>query len=66
MIEQYFLWLAGSGLGAATSWGVAVGLTLLIKFFAAHVFLAALIGIVAGSLINFILARYSGYSRKAG
>jgi dolichol-phosphate mannosyltransferase len=58
IIEQYFLWLASSGLGGVTSWGAAVSLTLFTKFFAVHIFLAAILGIAAGSLINFILARY--------
>jgi dolichol-phosphate mannosyltransferase len=58
VIEQYLLWLASCGLGAVTSWSVAVSLTLLTRFFAAHVFLAAIFGIVVGSLLNFILARY--------
>ena len=34
IIEQYFLWLASSGLGAVTSWSVAVSLTSFTKFFA--------------------------------
>ena len=58
IIEQYFFWLASSGLGAVTSWSIAVALTSFTKFFAWHVFIAATLGIVAGSLINFILARY--------
>jgi dolichol-phosphate mannosyltransferase len=56
--KQYVLWLVSCGLGAAASWSVAVSLTLFTKFFAAHVFLAAILGIVVGSLLNFILARY--------
>jgi len=56
--EQYVLWLASCGLGAVTSWSVAVSLTLLTKSLAAHVFLAAILGIVVGSLMNFVLARY--------
>jgi len=58
IIEQYFFWLASSGLGAVASWSIAVALTSFTKFFAWHVFIAATLGIVAGSLINFILARY--------
>ena len=58
VIEQYLIWLASCGLGAVTSWSVAVSLTLLTRFFAAHVFLAAIFGIGVGSLLNFILARY--------
>ena len=58
IIEQYLLWLASSGLGAVTSWGVAVSLTSFTTFFAWHVFIAAILGIAVGSLINFILARY--------
>ena len=58
IVEQYFFWLASSGLGAVASWSIAVALTSFTKFFAWHVFIAATLGIVAGSLINFILARY--------
>jgi dolichol-phosphate mannosyltransferase len=58
IIQQYFLWLASSGLGAVTSWIVAVSLTLFTKFFAVHVLLAAMLGIAVGSLVNFLLARY--------
>ena len=58
IFNQYFLWLAVTALGAAISWSVAVGLNLLDKFFAAHVFLSATLGIVAGSLANFTFARY--------
>jgi dolichol-phosphate mannosyltransferase len=58
IFSQYFLWLAFTALGAAISWSVAVGLNLLNTFFAAHVFLSATLGIVAGSLANFTFARY--------
>jgi dolichol-phosphate mannosyltransferase len=58
IIEQYFLWLASSGTGAVTSWSLAVSLTSFTKFFAWHVFIAAILGIAVGSLINFTLARY--------
>jgi putative flippase GtrA len=65
IIEQYFLWLASSGIGAATSWSVAVSLTSFTAFFARHVFIAATLGIAAGSLINFILARYWVFAKAA-
>jgi dolichol-phosphate mannosyltransferase len=65
VVEQYLLWLASCGLGAVTSWSVAVSLTLLTRFFAAHVFLAAILGIVVGSLLNFILARYWVFASPA-
>ena len=58
IVQQYFLWLASSGLGAVTSWAAAVSLTLFTKFFAAHALLAAGLGIAVGSLVNFLLARY--------
>jgi dolichol-phosphate mannosyltransferase len=58
IIQQYFLWLASSGVGAVTSWSVAVSLTSFTKFFAADVFLAAILGIAIGGLINFLLARH--------
>ena len=58
LIMQYFLWLASCGLGAVTSFSVAVSLTSFTIFFASHVVIAAILGIALGSLINFILARY--------
>jgi dolichol-phosphate mannosyltransferase len=58
IIDQYFRWLASTTLGAVISWSVAVALNLLNEFMAAHVFLSAALGIVAGSLANFTFARY--------
>ena len=58
VVDQYFRWLASTALGAVISWSVAVVLTLFTEFFAEHVFISATLGIVAGSLTNFILARY--------
>jgi dolichol-phosphate mannosyltransferase len=57
VINQYLFWLASSALGAVISWSVAMSLGLT-KLFASHIFLAAILGIAAGSLINFTLARY--------
>jgi dolichol-phosphate mannosyltransferase len=58
IIDQYLSWLASTLLGAVISWSVAVSLTSFTEFFARQVFIAAALGIAAGSVINFILARY--------
>jgi dolichol-phosphate mannosyltransferase len=57
VVDQYFRWLASTALGAVISWSVAVGLAFN-EFFMEHVFMSATLGIITGSLINFILARY--------
>ncbi len=64
--QQYLYWLTSSGLGAVASWTISVTLSSFTAFFAAHVFLAALIGIAAGSLLNFTLARYWVFARASG
>jgi dolichol-phosphate mannosyltransferase len=58
IVDQYFRWLASTTVGAVISWSVAVGLSLSTKFFIEHVFVSAMLGIIAGSLTNFTLARY--------
>jgi dolichol-phosphate mannosyltransferase len=65
MVDQYFLWLVSSALGAALSWAVAVNLALFTNFFNRHLFIAAMFGIVAGGLTNFLLARYLVFRRAA-
>src|SRR5262249_47280 len=55
--DQYFRWLLCTALGGVISWIIAMCLVSFTAF-ASHVFLAALLGIGAGSLSNFVLARY--------
>src|SRR3972149_5865267 len=54
--KQYFKFLCSCSLGAVFSWSVAVGLTLGTHFFYKHVFFAAIIGIVIGTVCNFLLS----------
>jgi dolichol-phosphate mannosyltransferase len=56
--NQYGRWLASSAFGALVSWSVAVNLALFSDFFARQVLTAAILGIAAGSLSNFVLAKY--------
>ena len=65
IVDQYFLWLVSSALGATLSWAVAVNLALFTNFFNRHLFIAAMLGIVAGGLTNFLLARYLVFRRAA-
>ena len=66
IVDQYFFWLASCGLGAITSWAAAVSLSFFTAFFAEHLFIAAILGIALGSLINFILARYWVFTDEVG
>jgi dolichol-phosphate mannosyltransferase len=43
-------------LGAIVSWSVSVGLTRGLLFFKHHLFLAAIVGIVAGTACNFLIS----------
>jgi dolichol-phosphate mannosyltransferase len=58
VFTQYFRFVASCGVGAVISWTVAVLLPRQLPLFADHILLAAIIGIVAGTLCNFILSRY--------
>jgi len=57
IIGQYLRYVASTSFGAVVSWSVAVGLSSFTAFFEKHLLLAALIGIAAGTLANFGLAR---------
>ncbi len=52
--SQYFRFVATCLLGAVISWSVAMGLTELSGFFKGHVFLAAVCGILVGTICNFL------------
>ena len=55
MLAQYARFAAACGLGAAMNWGVAVGLVRSIELFFAYPLAAAFVGILAGTISNFLI-----------
>ncbi len=64
VLPQYLMFCLSCGLGAAVNWSVSLGLTSWLGFFAELPWLAALIGIIAGSLFNFVLCNTAVFQRK--
>lgn len=56
IVRQYAQFVLTCAFGATLNWSVSVSLALALDFFRAHAFLAALIGILAGTASNFMLA----------
>ncbi|TVR99590.1 MAG: glycosyltransferase family 2 protein [Rhodospirillales bacterium] len=56
LIRQYLRFVATSALGAVLSWGISVSLTFTIPFFQDRIYLAALIGILVGTISNFLFS----------
>jgi len=55
-IKQYLRFVATCSVGAAINWSVAVGLVKFIPIFSKHVLIAAVFGIAAGALSNFVMS----------
>jgi dolichol-phosphate mannosyltransferase len=53
---QYSRYVVSSALGAVVSWSVSMALSHGASFFHAHLMLAALVGIAAGTVTNYLLA----------
>ena len=56
VLPQYGRFLLAAAVGAGVSWLVAMGLVNRVAAFAGHEFLAALAGIAAGALVNFLFS----------
>jgi dolichol-phosphate mannosyltransferase len=54
VLAQYLLFCGACLVGAVVSWGTSVGLWHLVPFFNAYPLAAALIGIIVGTLFNFV------------
>jgi len=54
--RQYLKFVLSSGLGAIVSWSISVFLVQAVSYFSQHLFYAAIMGILAGTIINFTLA----------
>jgi putative flippase GtrA len=63
---QYPRYVLSSALGAVVSWSVSMALSHGVRFFHSHLMLAALSGIAAGTLTNFLLASKWVFARPRG
>ena len=59
----YLKFVASCSVGAVINWGLAVGLVAHVAVFERHKVLAQLLGIVAGTLFNFVLSRQWVFGR---
>lgn len=57
-LKQYGLFCASCLGGAVVSWGVSVGLSHQTVFFGGHPLLAAVLGVVAGTGLNYLFSRH--------
>lgn len=55
-VEQYRKFITACSIGAAINWSVAVGLVKFVQLFSRHILFAALLGIAAGTIFNFMLS----------
>jgi dolichol-phosphate mannosyltransferase len=53
-LRQYFKFVSACIVGAIISWSISVGLITFVVFFTQHIFIAAIIGILVGTLSNFL------------
>jgi dolichol-phosphate mannosyltransferase len=61
---QYLKYVSSSALGAVISWSTSMALTQLVSFFHAHLMPAAVLGIGAGTLTNFLLSSRWVFARR--
>lgn len=65
LVRQYLGFVASSALGAAVSWTVATVLAPMLPFFRLHLLLAAVLGIIAGTVSNFLVSSRFVFRKKA-
>jgi dolichol-phosphate mannosyltransferase len=61
IMHQYILFCLSCTLGAVVSWSVFVGLHSAIVFFAERPLVAAFVGILAGTALNFLMSKYIAF-----
>lgn len=61
LTHQYGLFGISCGIGALISWTIFVSLHSFVPFFVAHPLLAAFIGIVASTAVNFLMSKYVAF-----
>lgn len=68
ILRQYLLFCGACLIGAVVSWGTSVGLWHLVPFFTKYPIVAAIIGIIAGTLFNFVASSrlvFPSHAQKA-
>jgi len=65
VLGQYLMFCGACLIGAIVSWGTSVGLWHLIPFFNAYPLIAAIIGIIGGTLFNFVASSLFVFRGKA-
>jgi dolichol-phosphate mannosyltransferase len=65
VLQQYVKFVLSCLLGALISWSTAMGLSFGSEFFHERLFLAAIIGIILGTIFNFALSALWVFERKA-
>ena len=63
VFQQYWRFVASCAFGATISWSISVGLVEVIPILETQVYIAAILGIVAGTVFNFLLSRYWVFKR---
>ena len=63
---QYPRYVSSSLLGALVSWSISMALSHFVLFFHRHLMMAALAGILAGTVTNFLLSSKWVFARKSG
>lgn len=64
LFTQYVGFLTSSGCGAIVSWAISTILAPLFPFFRQHILLAAMVGIFAGAITNFVLCDRFVFARR--
>ncbi len=62
--RQYVAFCGSCAVGATVNWGLSLWLTQSVEFFKAHLLTAAAVGVVAGTVFNFVLCRVVVFKKK--
>ena len=65
LFGQYFRFIGSCGVGAVVSWSISILLSQRVPIFKNQLYLAAIIGIVVGTLSNFLLSRYWAFKKMS-
>jgi dolichol-phosphate mannosyltransferase len=63
ILQQYALFAAACSVGALVNWSTSLGLRHINPFFVDHPLIAATIGIIAGTMWNYLLSNYIVFRR---
>ena len=63
ILHQYFLFCGSCLVGAVINWGTSIALTAWVQPFQAHPVLAAAVGVLAGTVFNYLFSRHITFKR---